>query len=131
MAEEPDNERAEGLSQRRAQLRRHVEHVQDNVEEIDRYFRLLKKNESLQAYDKIDVHKELECLFREASRLGGEIRDELQLQVGTAALEESRKSTELSNSQIREAKSGVYSVPVPHECTDITKSNCVRVSQRL
>ena len=58
----------------------------------------------------VESFKEIEDQLREAHleahRLETEIRDYLQLQIGELALQESRKSIELSSSQIEEAKQG-------------------------
>ena len=101
----------EDLNNRRLLLRRHSEHFQDTVDEILRYVRFEVKAEWSQEhlYDKLRT--ESEGLLKEASRLETEIRDNMQVQVGSLALQESRKSIELSNLQIREARSGKLSNP--------------------
>ena len=50
------------------------------------------------------IEEESISIAEEASRLEAEIRDHLQLQSSKLALEESRKSIELSNNQIHESK---------------------------
>ena len=54
----------------------------------------------------IEIEDQLQQAHLEAHRLETEIRDYLQLQIGELALQESRKSIELSSSQIEEAKRG-------------------------
>ncbi|CAF9919847.1 MAG: hypothetical protein ALECFALPRED_001319 [Alectoria fallacina] len=54
----------------------------------------------------IEIEDQLQQAHLEAHRLENEIRDYLQLQIGELALQESRKSIELSGSQIEEAKRG-------------------------
>ncbi|MCJ1326394.1 hypothetical protein MMC10_003058 [Thelotrema lepadinum] len=51
-----------------------------------------------------DVSNEFDAAIAESIRLELEMKDYLQLQVGDLALQESRKSIELSNAQIEEAK---------------------------
>ncbi len=63
-------------------------------------------SEAFQSTSLTAVEDELRQARLEASRLETEIRDFLQLQTGELALQESRKSIELSNSQIEEAKRG-------------------------
>ena len=53
-----------------------------------------------------EIEDQLQQAHLEAYRLETEIRDYLQLQTGELALQESRKSIELSSSQIEEAKRG-------------------------
>ncbi len=52
------------------------------------------------------LQADLRSLTDEARRLETEVRDYMQLQVGNLSLEESRRSIELANLQIRESKSG-------------------------
>ena len=59
----------------------------------------------------LTLENELQRIRREATRLEAEIRDYLQLQTGELALEESKKSIELSNFQIEEAKRGKFDYP--------------------
>lgn len=54
----------------------------------------------------IEIEDQLQQAHLEAHRLETEIRDYLQLQTGELSLQESRKSIELSSSQIEEAKRG-------------------------
>lgn len=54
------------------------------------------------------AEEDLKTTHQEAARLEAQIRDYLQLQVGDLALQESKKSIELSNRQIEEGKRGQY-----------------------
>lgn len=54
----------------------------------------------------MDIKADWTILLDEERRFESDVRDYLQLQVGNLALEESRRSIELVNSQIQEAKSG-------------------------
>ena len=63
-------------------------------------------SETPQNEPSIAIEDELQQAHLEALRLETEIREYLQLQTGELALQESRKSIELSNSQIEEAKRG-------------------------
>ena len=55
----------------------------------------------------LKVKQETSQIHNEARRLDAEVRDYLHLVVGNLALEESRKSIELSNQQILEGKRGL------------------------
>lgn len=57
-----------------------------------------------------DTAEEVKDLVQEASRLEGQIRDYLQLRTGELALEESKKSIEVSNQQLQEGKRGQYAL---------------------
>ena len=89
-------------------LRRMVEESED----LKLLHRLRRFTGSLVPCDtpEVESFKEMEDQLQqahlEAHRLETEIRDYLQLQIGELALQESRKSIELSSSQIEEAKQG-------------------------
>ena len=51
-----------------------------------------------------NTDNEIKDLVEEASRLEGRVRENLQLRIGVKALEESKKSIEVSNQQIQEGK---------------------------
>lgn len=54
----------------------------------------------------VNIEADWKSLIEAARRLETEVRDYMQIQVGNLSLEESRRSIELSNIQIRESQSG-------------------------
>ena len=76
----------------------------------DNFLRLRDNLHSVMSYGTsqsqsfMTVELDLQQTRLEATRLEAEIRDYLQLQTGELALEKSKNSIELSNSQIEEAK---------------------------
>ena len=55
----------------------------------------------------LKIKRETSQIHNEARHLDTEVRDYLQLIVGSLSLEESRKSIELSNHQLQEGKRGL------------------------
>ena len=92
----------------RQRLRRTVEVTEDHVDQIFGYLGSQAHSDWSSEPSYTSIRADLRGLIDHARRLETEIRDFMQLQVGNLALEESRRSIELSNSQIREAKSGKY-----------------------
>lgn len=96
----------EDLFETRYLLRRMIEDSGDNSQRLRDYRRFPTKDDTPQSQRLMDLERDLQQIRLEASRLESEIRDYLQLQNGESALQESKKSIELSNFQIEEAKRG-------------------------
>ena len=99
---------SEQLDTARMRLRSTLEKAENNVIEFFRYLGSQVDWDWSQETSYVSIKADWRNLSDEVRRLEAEIRDFMQLQVGTLALEESRKSIELSSSQIREAKSGKF-----------------------
>ena len=98
------DEDVHGLPCERHELRAVVEESEDDLSYLRRYVcsqisakRILDKSWRKAEADLIQIHQE-------AGRLESQVRDYIQLQVGELALQESKKSIELSNQQIEEGK---------------------------
>ena len=87
-------------------LRRMIEDSGDSSLRLQNSMYSPKKQDTPQAQSLITMKNDLQQVGLEATRLETEIRDFLQLQIGELALQESKKSIELSNSQMEEAKRG-------------------------
>ena len=98
----------ENLDKGRLELRRMTELSEDVLGQFSRYLGSEGYSDLSKQPSYISVATNLRSLIADARRLDTEVRDFKQIQVGDLALEESRKSIELSNSQIREAKSGKF-----------------------
>lgn len=98
----------EDLYEMRVGLRRMVEDSEDNSEQLRRFMRSQQTLDVRQERSFITIEDDLKQSRLEARRLETEIRDCLQLQTGELALQESRKSIELSNLQIEEGKRGQF-----------------------
>ena len=92
------------LPNKRHRLRALVEESGDDLSYLRRYVcsqisaeRILDKSWRKAEADLIQIHQE-------AGRLESQVRDYMQLQVGELALQESKKSIEFSNQQIKEGK---------------------------
>ena len=96
----------EDLFRMRSSLRRLIEDSEENSEEFRNIVRGRMANDTQHSNPFEMVENELRQACLEARRWEAEIRDYLQLQTGELALKESRKSIELSNLQIEEAKRG-------------------------
>ena len=96
------------LHQERFWLRRSVEDSNDGMRHFERYFSIEVANYLPKSSAYLKIKQETSQIHDEARRLDAEVRDYLQLVVGSLALEESRKSIELSNQQILEGKRGSY-----------------------
>ncbi len=64
-----------------------------------------------------------EFTTRVAKRLEAEVRDYMQLVVGVLSIEESRKSIQLSNTQLNEGKKGLSSLPKGELHADLTSQD--------
>ena len=106
------------LDMERLELRRITE-VDENL--LGQFSRCLGSEAQLELSEQpsyVAIVAELRSLIADARRLDAEVRDFKQIQVGDLALKESHKSIELSNAQIREAKSGKF--PTNVMCVDYT-----------
>ena len=95
------------LHHHRFRLRRSVEDSDDDMSHFERYISVEDPNYLPESSAYLKIKQETSQIHNEARRLDAEVRDYLQLVVGNLALEESRKSIELSNQQIVEGKRGV------------------------
>ena len=103
----------------RIKLRRVLEVTEDLLGQFPRYLgSQIHSNVSEQRLY-VDIVAELRSLIANARRLEAEVRDFKQVQIGDLALEESHKAIELSNAQIREAKSGRFGKEI---CVDYADS---------
>lgn len=96
------------LFKMRSELRRLIEDSEDTSQQLQRFKSFHKLGTTLQDRLSNTFEEDLRHARIEALRLETETRDYLQLQTGELALKESRKSIELSNSQIEEAKRGWF-----------------------
>ena len=108
-----------GLDKGRLELRRRTELSEDVLGQFSRYLGSEGHPDLSSQPSYISLVANLRSLIADARRLDTEVRDFKQIQVGDLALEESRKSIELSNSQIREAKSGKFQDSICVKYADI------------
>ena len=87
-------------------LRRLVEDSEQQYQQLRMFTRSQNTLERPLNEHSIEIEDQLQQAHLEAHRLEAEIRDYLQLQTGELSLQESRKSIELSSSQIEETKRG-------------------------
>ena len=90
----------------RVGLRRWVENAEDAVDQLRRIFRQRHKPEWLQHEAYQQIEREYRHVIAQAHRLETEVRDLIQIHSGGLAPEETKKSIELSNSQIQESRRG-------------------------
>ena len=100
--EDPQNE----MEEVRYRLRRWARYHRQNMHNFTKYLRTqgIRNLVSFEAFDV--VREESEEILEESHALEADIRDWLQVRVGSLALEESRKSIQLSNLQIAESQRG-------------------------
>ena len=103
---EPKEETSSTLAQKRIRLREWVEDSKDDLSYLVRYIRSEISADWVSNDSWTTIEQDLEITQQEAGRLEAQIRDYLQLQVGEWALQESKKSIELSNQQLEESKRG-------------------------
>ena len=94
------------LGKKRLRLRALVEEAEDDLSCLLKYIRSQTSAAWLLSDSWRKVEEDFKRIQDEASRLEVQIRDYLQLRVGEWALQESKKSIELSNRQIEEGKRG-------------------------
>lgn len=96
----------EDLYEMRVVLRRMIEDSEDSSEQLQRFL-LSQQTIDVPRKDVLTIiDNDLKQVRVEARRLETEIRDHLRLHTGEMALQESRKSIELSSLQIEEGKRG-------------------------
>ena len=88
----------------RSVLRQWTEATEEDLEHLKRYIRLHQKHVWLKSPRWQLLEDEINQVLAQARRVEVEARDYLQVELGYAALEETRKSIELSTSQIQESK---------------------------
>ena len=101
----------EDLFKWRNDLRRTIEKSEDTLDQLPRFLssnRILSLQRRKKLSEKPWIENEIKKVHLEAYRLEIEIRDYLQLQTGVVAIDESRKSIQLSNLQIEEGKRGKF-----------------------
>ena len=106
--------RLEDLFKWRNDLRRTVEKSEDTLDQIPRFLnsaRILSLQRRKKPSEQLWIGNEIKKVHLEAHRLETELRDYLQLQTGVVAIDESRKSIQLSNLQIEEGKRGKFNCP--------------------
>ena len=103
---ETDETVRKSIFEMRYLLRRMIEDFEDNSLRLRDCIHSQTKQDTPQSQSLMALEGALQLSGREATRLETEIRDYLQLQIGELALQESKKSIELSNSQIEEGKRG-------------------------
>lgn len=96
----------EALAAERLELRRVLEMIEDLLGQFSSYSDDKIYPDLSRQLSNVAIVAQLRSLIADARRLDAEVRDSKQVQVGDLALEESRKAIDLSNAQIREAKSG-------------------------
>ena len=96
---------ARGVEQTRFQLRREIRRFEQCTSDFKRYFRNRLGVEHMKHF--LVIEEEGKACVADAYGLEAEVRDWLQLQAGSLALEESKKSIQLSNLQIEESKRGM------------------------
>ena len=101
------------LDSQRLLLRRTLEKGEDHVTQIFRYLDSEVHADWSKEPSYVSIKADWKALIEQAHRLETEVRDFMQIQVGNlslaasrTSLEESRRSIELSNIQIRESQSG-------------------------
>lgn len=102
-----DHERMLGkLFRMRSSLRRLIEDSEDKAERLKRVVHSQMANEVREGTSFTTIEDDLRQIRLESRRCETEIFDYLQLQTGELARQESKKSIQLSNFQIEEAKRG-------------------------
>ena len=109
----------EDLDKHRLKLRRITEINEDILGQFSRYLGSEGHLDLIDQPSYVSIVATSRSLIADARRLDAEVRDFKQIQVGDLALKESRKSIELSNAQIREAKSGKFQDGMCAEYADI------------
>ena len=95
------------MERTRFKLRRLVRDSEQCVSDLRRYLRTQDIVEPTYHNAIRTVANEANLWLDDARELEAEIRDKLQLQVGSLALEESKKSIQMTNIQIEESKRGM------------------------
>lgn len=98
--------RLEDFFEWRKDIRRTIEHSEDTLKQIQRFVRPQRVCGKWR--ERSSIEDDINQVHFEAHRLEAEIRDYLQLQTGVVAIQESRRSIELSNLQIEEGRRGKF-----------------------
>ncbi|KAL8855825.1 MAG: hypothetical protein Q9178_007540 [Gyalolechia marmorata] len=96
----------EQLYSHRTSLRREISDLESQWSTLIRYMKTRLSMDPSKGLLFKDFEEEIGHVLGESNRLESQIRDYLQLRAGTLGLEESRRSIDLSNRQIEEAKRG-------------------------
>ncbi|KAL8915123.1 MAG: hypothetical protein Q9172_006952 [Xanthocarpia lactea] len=94
----------EQLYSHRTSLRREISNLESQWSAVIRYMKMRLSMDPSEELLFKDFEEEIGQVIAESNRLESQIRDYLQLRAGTLGLEESRRSIDLSNRQIEEAK---------------------------
>lgn len=106
--EHPAVSRSEKMYNDRALLRTMINDLESDWWSIERYMKSCFRRELTEMRCYHDANSDVKDIVEEASHLESQVREHLQLQNGIKALEESKKSIEVSNQQIQEGKRGMY-----------------------
>ena len=98
------DDKVKALPHERHRLREMVEESEDDLSYFRKYAYSQISVETLSDISWSKAEADLIQIHQEAGRLESQVRDYMQLQVGELALQESKKSIELSNQQIEEGK---------------------------
>ncbi|KAL9040374.1 MAG: hypothetical protein Q9180_001951 [Flavoplaca navasiana] len=96
--------RSDGLYDDLALLRTLIDDMENDWWSIRRYMKLCFHCELSEMKCYHDADNDVKDFVEDARRLEGRVREHLQLQIGIKALEESKRSIEVSNQQIQEVK---------------------------
>ena len=94
------------IFEKRYLLRRMIEDSEDSSLRLRDCIHSLIRHNTPRSQSLMTLEVDLQLVRLDATRLEAEIRDYMQLQTGESALQESKKSIQLSNFQIEEAKRG-------------------------
>ncbi len=95
------------LDEQRFWLRRRLEDLEENSNHFIRFVQSQDAAKWLECKEWINQEKVIREALTEARAMEAEARDYMQLQIGNLSILESRKSIQLANQQIKEAKRGM------------------------
>ncbi len=101
-----DQDVSKDLDTQRLTLRRTLEEAEEYTSQLFSYLGSQVALDWSKEPSYASLQADFRSLIDEARRLDTEVRDYMQLQVGNSSLEESRRSIDVSNLQVRESKSG-------------------------
>lgn len=96
------------LNEERHPLRQHTSMIEDSWSSFSRFIRCQRQSDWTLGQIYRDIGEEIRQTIVSARRIESQLRGYLQLEAGRASLAESKKSIEMSNRQIEEAKRGEY-----------------------
>ena len=105
------NESFNELALKRAELRRNLEDFENCLQCFQSYIRIQGQHATLNTLQYLKYEEHWNRVVAMSRRLEAEVRDQMQLATGMLSIDESRRSIELSNIQIREGKQGLLSYP--------------------